>query len=181
MNIGKNFVLIERLNLSDESVNLLTKTGTERTLVIAQILLTDSTETAEYSINDVVVVDDTFITYWFDDNRCCVERSGILCRYDSITRDCRAFYNNQHNNLVVKASVPTDDIMLRNVFIQTGLVVIGGIESDSSHIIPNFNVPVAITAGDNVKHLMTIAGDYFIVTKENLIITFDAPDTITAE
>lgn len=177
MNIGQNYILIKVLKPTDVdagNITYIAKTGTERPLCLAETV--GDFKYKNLKDKTVVVIDDTFIAYWLDDDVCCIEQKGVLCTFDIKTKDCRSF--DTDDMVVVKASTPDDDTFLRNVYVQNGLIIIGGIESGSIFSQPDFDVPVvATTTGDSVHHILTDSGDYFTVTKNDIIIVFVAPET----
>lgn len=170
MIIGKNFALIEILDVAND-VNIVTATE-ERSLKIAKILQLTPAILGSYktAVGDIVVVDATDIVYSFTDTECCIAVDGIICRYDIDTNSC-VHWQEHSDSLVVKASIPDDETFLRNTYIQTGLVVIGGIQSDYS--VPTFDAAVIITASPgSVKHLTTSTGDYYVTTPDNIIVDY---------
>lgn len=186
MNIGKKFVLIEMVADSDlnrGSVHMQSPNADLRQLKVAKVIKLNNEYVGNMSVDDIVVVDDTFITYWLDDTHCCITEDGILCLYDITTFECLSWpvavgyfkngvWQTDVRDIVVKASIPDNDTVLRNTFVQNGLVIIGGMQQNRH--IPKFDNPVAITASpDSVKHLVTLVGDYYITTTDNLIMTFD--------
>lgn len=178
MNIGINYILVSILKPEEYgTVTCVSRTGTERALQVAKVIGDYTTVILHDS--DTVVVDDTYVAYWIDDTTGCIDKKGVLCHFDPITKDCRAFDDDDFvldSMIVVKASMPDSETLMRNTFIQNGLVVIGGMESGILYNPPMFDLPVAITVtGDNVKHLITDSGDYFIATKNDLIVEFDTP------
>lgn len=180
MKLGKDFILIKQVpdeELKGGGVTLVLPTYTERALMIAKILSVNNTY-ANLTADDVVVVDDNKIVYLLENDMCIVEASGVLCKYDIDAYECRAFDGLGRDKLVLKQSIPDEAILMRNALIQSGLVIIGGIQSKTTELV--FDTPVVMTASpESTTHLFTKVGDYYLASEENIIVEYSTPTSVS--
>ena len=166
--ITKYFTLTKILDKNEYDINIINKVlsdNSEQELKIAQILSDDI-------IHDkFILIDDTFIVFWFDIDIACISNHGIICGFEFENNSCIPLLSENlygekdafKKNLVIKEEFPNEEIFLLNPLVQNGLVVLGYDE--------NKNYTAFGHSPSKTNKVITDSGHYYIGGNDDIIFT----------